>query len=98
MKVAVVGLGYWGPNLVRNFVETKGVVNVSCFDLDAERLRLVQQRYPNVDVHSSFDEVLESDADAVVLATPVSTHYPLGKKVLDRGKHLLLEKPMASTV
>jgi predicted dehydrogenase len=98
MKVAVIGLGYWGPNLVRNFVETKGVTGVSCFDLDADRLKFVQQRYPNVYVHTSFEEMLKSDTDAVVLATPVSTHFPLGKKVLDHGKHLLLEKPMASTV
>ncbi len=98
MNVVVIGLGYWGPNLVRNFVATKGVTSVSCFDLDAERLKFVKQRYPNVHIYQSFDEVLKSDADAAVLATPVSTHFPLGKKILEHGKHLLLEKPMASSV
>ena len=98
MKVAVIGLGYWGPNLVRNFIAAKGITAVSCFDLDAERLKFVRQRYPNVHVYSSFDDMLKSDVDAVVLATPVSTHFPLGKKVLDHGKHLLLEKPMAASV
>ena len=98
MNVVVIGLGYWGPNLVRNFVATKGVTSVSCFDLDAERLKFVKQRYPNVHIYQSFDDVLKSDADAVVLATPVSTHFPLGKKILEHGKHLLLEKPMASSV
>ena len=97
MNIAVVGLGYWGPNLVRNFITTERVSSVSCFDLDSERLHFVAQRYPTVKVHSSFEEVLSSDADAVVLATPVSTHFPLGKKVLEHGKHLLVEKPMAST-
>ena len=98
MNVAVIGLGYWGPNLVRNFIATSGVGTVSCFDLDTERLKFVKQRYPSVNVHASFDGILQSDIDAVVLATPVSTHFPLGKKALECGKHLFLEKPMASTV
>ena len=98
MNIAVVGLGYWGPNLVRNFIATKGVDRVDCYDLDAERLKFVQQRYPSINAYTSLDEVLKSDADAVVVATPVSTHFPIGKKVLEAGKHLFLEKPMASTV
>jgi predicted dehydrogenase len=98
MNIAVVGLGYWGPNLVRNFIATKGVDCVSCFDLDSERLKFVQQRFPSIKVFSTLDEVLNSDTDAVVVATPVSTHFPIGKKVLEAGKHLFLEKPMATTV
>jgi predicted dehydrogenase len=98
MNIAVVGLGYWGPNLIRNFIATKGVDTVSCFDLDAERLKFVKQRYPSVMIHTSFDEMLRSNVDAVALATPVSTHFLLGKKVLEHDKHLFLEKPMASTV
>ncbi len=98
MNVGIVGLGYWGPNLVRNFIATKGVDAVSCFDLDCDRLTFIKQRYPSVHTHVSFDDLLRSDVDAVVLATPVSTHYPLGKKILNHGKHLFLEKPMAPTV
>jgi predicted dehydrogenase len=98
MKIAIVGLGYWGPNLVRNFVATDGVEEVGCYDLDLERVSLAKQHYPSVQPFSSYDDILNSNVDAVVIATPVSTHFPLGKRALESGKHLLLEKPMASTV
>jgi predicted dehydrogenase len=98
MKIAIVGLGYWGPNLIRNFVVADGVEEVGCYDIDAVQLRLTKQRYPNVRVFQSYEDVLDSDMDAVAIATPVSTHFPLGKKALEGGKHLLLEKPMAATV
>lgn len=98
MKIAIVGLGYWGPNLVRNFVATEEVRQVGCYDLDAERVRFVVQHYPSVRPFSSYDDILKSDVDGVAIATPVSTHFSLGKKALENGKHLLLEKPMASSV
>jgi len=98
MKIAVIGLGYWGPNLVRNFIAARGVEEVGCFDVDLGRLQWVKKVYPNVRPFSSFQEVLMSDMDAVVVATPVSTHFPLGWQALEHGKHLLLEKPMAATV
>lgn len=97
MKVAIVGLGYWGPNLVRNFLSTDGVERVSCFDLDRERVSMIRRKYPNIAPHASYDELLASDVDAVVLATPVSTHHPLGMKALRAGKHLLVEKPLAAS-
>jgi predicted dehydrogenase len=98
MKIAVVGLGYWGPNLVRNFAATDGVEEVGCYDLDPERMSLAKQQYPIVRHFSSYDDILKSDVDAVAIATPVSTHFSLAKKALESGKHVLLEKPMASTV
>ena len=98
MKIAIVGLGYWGPNLVRNFAATDGVSEIGCYDLDPERIRLAKQHYPSVQPFSSYDDILKSNVDAVAIATPVSTHFPLGKRALENGKHLLLEKPMASTV
>jgi predicted dehydrogenase len=98
MKVAIIGLGYWGPNLVRNFMAAEGVSQVGCFDLDPERVALMKHRYPNLATYSSFQDILHSDVDAAVIATPVSTHYPLAKQLLEHDKHLLIEKPLASKV
>lgn len=95
MKIAVVGLGYWGPNLVRNFLATEGVDSVVCVDVQQKRLEQIQKRFYGVEVSASIDDVLRrSDVQAVALATPVSTHYPLGMKALKAGKHLLVEKPL----
>lgn len=94
MKIAVVGLGYWGPNLVRNFLSTNDVENVVCCDLQQRRLDQIQKRYPGVEVCLSAEDLLRrSDVEAVAIATPVSTHFALGMKVLEAGKHLLIEKP-----
>ncbi|MBS4027501.1 MAG: Gfo/Idh/MocA family oxidoreductase [Ignavibacteriales bacterium] len=98
MKIAIVGLGYWGPNLVRNFIATSGIEEVSCFDTKQERIGVVRRRYPHIKTYSTYEEVLKSDVDAIALATPVSSHFQLGKKALESGKHLLIEKPMASSV
>ncbi len=98
MKVAVVGLGYWGPNLVRNFLATEGVDGVVCCDVLQNRLEKVRRQFYGVEVASSIDEVLRhDDVEAVVLATPVSEHYPLGMKVLGADRHLLVEKPLTLT-
>ena len=94
MKIAVVGLGYWGPNLVRNFLSTNDVENVVCCDLQQRRLDLIRKRYPGVEVCLSAEDLLRrTDVEAVAIATPVSTHFALGMKVLEAGKHLLIEKP-----
>ncbi len=94
MKIAVVGLGYWGPNLVRNFLLTNDVENVVCCDLQQRRLDQIHKRYPGVEVCLSTEDLLRrTDVEAVAIATPVSTHFALGMKVLEAGKHLLIEKP-----
>jgi len=95
MKIAVIGLGYWGPNLVRNFLSTNDVDDVVCCDVQEKRLVQIRKRFHGIEVCSSVDEVLRrNDIDGVALATPVSTHFPLGMKVLGSGKHLLVEKPL----
>jgi len=95
MKIAVVGLGYWGPNLVRNFLSATDVESVICCDIQERRLDAIRKRFPGVEACSSIDELLfRDDVDAVALATPVSSHFPLGLKILEAGKHLLVEKPL----
>lgn len=99
MKIAVVGLGYWGPNLIRNFQSLPAIKSVIGIDKDETRLHKAKQRFPNLELSSNIDEVLKSDdVVAVAISTPVSTHYPLGKKVLEAGKHLWVEKPFTAKV
>jgi predicted dehydrogenase len=96
---AIVGLGYWGPNLLRNAWELEGVQVKAMCDRDPEALAKQARRYPNVDGTQDFDDVLDDPAiDAVLLATPISTHHELGRRALEAGKHLFVEKPMASSV
>jgi predicted dehydrogenase len=93
-NVGVVGLNYWGPNLVRNFNDLAKLTWLC--DLDEEQLKTIGARYPNVRTTTSFDELLADDAlDAVVIATPVPTHYALAKQALEAGKHVFVEKPPA---
>jgi len=93
-RVGVVGLNYWGPNLVRNF---DGLAELAWVcDLDPEHLRPTADRYPHAKATESFDDVLADDSlDAVVIATPVPTHYALAKQALEAGKHVFVEKPPA---
>jgi predicted dehydrogenase len=98
INIAVVGYGYWGPNLVRNFAETPGVKMAAVADMDPKRLKVVQQRYPGVKTTTSFiDLINDNSIDAIAIATPVNTHFELGMAVLKAGKHLWLEKPMTET-
>ena len=98
IRVGVIGYGYWGPNLVRNFYETAGAQVACVSDLRLERLKQVQARYPTIKVTESHRELIEDPGvDAVAIATPVSTHFELAMKALQAGKHVLVEKPMAST-
>jgi predicted dehydrogenase len=98
IRVGVIGYGYWGPNLVRNFYETPGAEVACVSDLRTERLRLAQSRYPTVRVTESHRELIEDPSiDAVAIATPVSTHHDLASSALRAGKHVLVEKPLASS-
>src|SRR5947209_7409711 len=94
--VAVVGLGYWGPNLLRVLIEQPDVEVRWICDVDPARLERFGRRYPNVRMTQSLDEVLEDpDLDGVLLATPVFTHYDLAYQCLQAGKHTFVEKPLA---
>lgn len=97
--VAVVGYGYWGPNLVRNFSQTDGAQVIAVCDQRPERRELVAKVYPSVKTYSDFDDVLNDPSiDAVAIATPVSSHFDLSLRALQAGKHVLVEKPMARTI
>jgi predicted dehydrogenase len=98
VRIGVIGYGYWGPNLVRNCFEARDAQLACVSDLRAERLALVNNRYPAVKVTQNFRELIEDPSiDAVAIATPVSTHYELAMRALQEGKHVLVEKPLAST-
>lgn len=99
INVAIVGFGYWGPNLVRNFSSISGVRVGKVVDLRSERLEIVKSNYPTTEVSTDIDSLWSDNSiDAVVIATPVFTHFPIAKKALLAGKHVLLEKPMTDTV
>jgi len=95
-KVAVVGGGYWGQNLLRNFWEVDEAELAFVCDLDPKALARAQRRYPTAQVTRNYRELLDSPrVDAIVLATPVSTHYEFARQALLAGKHVLVEKPLA---
>jgi predicted dehydrogenase len=98
VRVAVVGLGYWGPNLVRNLHEVPEADLVAVCDLDQAALQKIGQRYPAVHTTRAFDELLADDTiEAIAIATPVSTHSPLAAAALEAGKHVFVEKPLAAS-
>ena len=98
-RLAVIGLGYWGPNLVRNFHAALGEdLRIVC-DQSAERVQAVARGYPTVQPTMNAAEVFTNkEIDAVAIATPVATHFPLAKTALQAGKSVFVEKPLASSV
>ncbi len=98
LRVAVAGLGYWGPNLVRNLFELAETEIVRICDLDESALAKVARRYPSLAVTTRYEDLLEADeVDAILIATPVSTHHPLASAALEAGKHVFVEKPLAAS-
>jgi predicted dehydrogenase len=94
LNIAVVGCGYWGPNLIRNFNSLSGcTVKIAC-DLDESRLNHMQSLYPGIKTTNEFDQILnDKDLDAIVIATPVQFHFPMANNCLDAGKPSLLRNP-----
>src|SRR5687767_4393995 len=98
IRVGVIGYGYWGPNLVRNFMLAPGSAVTRVCDLREERLTPLQKIYPGLKTCTrATDLINDPDIDAVVIATPVSSHFELALAALQAGKHVLVEKPLAST-
>lgn len=99
INLGVIGYGYWGPNIVRNFFNTNDCTVKKVADGRPERLAVLAKIFPSIQGVSSADDIIsDKEIDAVVVATPVYTHFDLAKKALENGKHVLIEKPMTSTV
>jgi predicted dehydrogenase len=98
LRIAVVGYGYWGPNLARNFSETAGAELAAIVEMRPDKLAAAARRYPAARATADAASVLaDPRIDAVVIATPVHTHYPLALAALRAGKHVFVEKPIAAT-
>lgn len=98
IRIGVIGYGYWGPNLVRNFFECPVTEVVAVADLNSDRLGLVNRRYPGVETITDYRDILRNPrVDAVAISTPVTTHFTLAMEALEAGKHVLVEKPMTAT-
>ena len=99
IQISQIGVGYWGPNLLRNFVANKNCNVKSVVDLSEERREFVRALYPSVLVSDKIEDIInDKNIDAVVIATPVSSHYNLAIECLQAGKHILVEKPLATKV
>jgi predicted dehydrogenase len=95
--VGIIGYGYWGPNLLRNFVESPRAVVRSVCDLRPERLQHLASRYPGITTTTRIDDVIgDPDVDAIAIVTPVSTHFDFAMQALQAGKHVLVTKPLTS--
>ncbi len=99
MKIAVIGCGFWGPNLVRNLSQLNKVDELFCCDLDPKKIERIKTLFPFVKVLEDYKKLLEMpNLDGVVIATPVYSHYPLAKEFLEHGKHVMVEKPMTHSL
>ncbi|MBC8478261.1 MAG: Gfo/Idh/MocA family oxidoreductase [Candidatus Delongbacteria bacterium] len=98
MNIGIIGIGYWGPNIVRNFATNPRVDNIVCADLREEALQKIKGVFPAVEITTDVDAVLTNpELDIIAVVTPVDTHYDLALKALQNGKHVLIEKPMTTT-
>ncbi|UCF05930.1 MAG: Gfo/Idh/MocA family oxidoreductase [bacterium] len=99
LTVGVIGCGYWGPNLIRNFVNLKNSRVTACADISQERLDHMKQLYPTIETTTNFKEIIDDpEIDAVVIATPVSSHHTIAHVAIEAGKHVFVEKPLADSV
>lgn len=99
VKIAVIGFGYWGPNLVRNFNSVSNCVVKTVCDKDTKRLEHLKSVYHDIETTCEFEKVIsDPEISVIVIATPVRYHFEMAKRSLEAGKHTFIEKPMASSV
>lgn len=99
LNIAQIGVGYWGPNLLRNLIASKRCKVPLVVEISSERRDYVRELYPAIKVTHDINELLENpEIDGVIIATPVSTHFELAIRSLQAGKHILVEKPLARSV
>ena len=97
LRIGAVGCGYWGPNLIRNFIEIPSTELVAIVDLDTDRLDHVQKRYPQIcNAIQDYRELFALDLDAVIVTTPPQTHFEIASECIRHGLHVLVEKPLAT--
>lgn len=97
MNVGVLGYGYWGPNLVRNFMQQDGFTVYALADLREDRLKIAGKAFPGIQLTRNADDLFNNpDISVIVVATPASTHFAFAKKAIENGKHVLVEKPLAT--
>lgn len=97
MNVGIIGLGYWGPNLVRNFLGDHTVTTLTACDKREDRLKSIKDKFPSVLCTTNVNDLLKPSIDAIAIATPVDSHYGLAKIALEAGKHIWIEKPFTAT-
>jgi predicted dehydrogenase len=97
LKIGVVGCGYWGPNIIRNFLQNSSVEKIVCCDLQKERLDKVKSIFSGIETTSDFSKLIKSDIDAIAIVTQIASHHKLAKEALENGKDVLVEKPMTKT-
>lgn len=98
MNIGIIGAGYWGPNLIRNFNDIPQCNVKYVADLIPDRLKFIKDKFPEIEVTGDYQELLSDSAvEAVVIATPVGTHFKLGEEALNAGKHVFIEKPFTTT-
>jgi len=99
LKVGIIGCGYWGPNLIRNFDNVEGADLYYICDVDETKMLSIKANYPKVKTTRNYHEIInDSEVDTIVIALPVLDHYPIAKDGLLANKHVLVEKPMTSNV
>ena len=99
INLAIVGLGYWGPNLVRNFTQIDGCKVKVCCDLSEDNLSRAKAQHPDIETTNSYDSLLQDpEIQAIVIATSAGTHYDLAKPAIEHGKHVYVEKPLTLDV
>lgn len=97
INIGVIGVGYWGPNIIRNFYRNPHTAVKQCCDLRKERLNFIKQSYPTLQISTDCKRIIENpELDLIAICTPVFTHYDIAKAALQAGKHVLIEKPMTS--
>lgn len=98
IRMGVIGYGYWGPNIVRNFNSTEGLSIASICDLNPDRLKRAKRSYPDIELTTDANEILSSSKiDAVAVVAPLAMHFDLAKRALENGKYVFVEKPFTQT-
>ena len=98
ISMGIIGVGRWGPNILRNFAGMEGVSVRAVCDSDNKRLEAITKRYPEIKTSTNAAEIIgDREIACTVIATPLATHFPLAKQALEAGKHVFVEKPLATT-